>query len=68
MACKMQCPSCEKMLKEQGDEGKEAQGEYVVIGVVSREIQCCECKYKSDVHYWNNFEMSQLKLRHGLNG
>ena len=45
MACKLRCPSCELVLKEQGDEGKRAQGEYVVVDMSeeNRTIKCLKC-------------------------
>jgi hypothetical protein len=58
MACKMQCPSCKKMLKEKDDHGKVAQGEYLVINDEIRKLECCECKHISSVSDWTDFEIN----------
>ena len=34
MAAKMKCPSCGFMLKEQGDQGKRARGEYQIYDCI----------------------------------
>lgn len=43
MACKLKCPHCGLVLKERGDLGKKAQGEYIVVGGVGPKIQCVPC-------------------------
>lgn len=63
MAAKLECPKCKKILKEEGDEMKEAQGEYRVYEScwnskhakgAHRIIKCLECNKYS--------EMSELRL------
>lgn len=48
MACKLRCPTCEKVLKEKGDEGKRAEGEYVVIdeSEKNRTVKCLVCGHQ----------------------
>jgi hypothetical protein len=65
MACKMWCPQCKKVLKEEGDESKEAQGEYRVYnsdkGLKNyRVLKCLLCGYVSDVEKWSDYEIKQL--------
>jgi len=52
MACKLRCPKCKKMLKEEGDEMKSSNGEYRVYDNLAnskldagsyRLILCLEC-------------------------
>lgn len=53
MACKLRCPKCKLMLKEEGDEGKQSQGTYRVFDATSpfnidagkpdRVLRCSEC-------------------------
>lgn len=49
MAAKLKCPRCGKMLKEQGDEMKQAQGEYRILeptpyaGEISTRLVMCLC-------------------------
>lgn len=53
MACKLKCPNCEAMLKEEGDESKVSNGTYRVFdaairfykdeGKPNRLIWCSEC-------------------------
>ena len=54
MAAKCQCPKCKKMLKEEGDQGKQAQGEYRVYDNLGnsavaagkhRIVECLACGY-----------------------
>lgn len=57
MAAKMQCPKCCHILKEEGDGGKVAQGEYRVMdaagykkrGCVERALWCSVCKSITDI-------------------
>ena len=62
MAAKLECPKCKKILKEEGDEMKEAQGEYRVYKScwnskhaegTHRMVKCLECNKYS--------EMSELR-------
>lgn len=55
MAAKLECPNCKRILKEEGDGGKRAQGEYRVYDSLrnskrevgySRLIECIKCGYK----------------------
>lgn len=55
MACKLRCPACRRMLKEEGDEMKRAQGEYRVraltaatTGEQARQVECLECGWLGD--------------------
>jgi len=61
MACKLKCPNCLKVLREEGDEGKQG-GEYRVYDSLwngaseagkYRLIKCLECGHASEV---NNFD------------
>lgn len=54
MAAKIQCPECGKMLKEYGDEMKDAQGCYRVYDSLPNSIEkqgehrlleCLQCRY-----------------------
>ena len=49
MSSKLQCPNCNKILREFGDLGKRAEGEYKVIGSLGVEIRCCECGHIATV-------------------
>ena len=53
MARKLQCPRCKKILKELGDLGKDAEGEYSVIDATDRKIKCIECAFIDNVSNWN---------------
>jgi len=53
MAHKLRCPNCRRMLKQKGDEMKQAQGEYRVHDIcaeltreTARMIECLECREK----------------------
>lgn len=50
MACKLRCPKCKRMLKEAGDEGKVARGEYLVIYTNKEKtewlVECMACGYR----------------------
>lgn len=52
MACKLRCPKCKHMLKEAGDLGKVARGEYVVIYTNKEKtdwvIECMVCAYRGE--------------------
>jgi hypothetical protein len=58
MACKLKCPSCGNVLKEEGDECKQARGEYRVYDSLGnsehpasfeRLIKCLSCLYIGNV-------------------
>jgi hypothetical protein len=58
MACKLKCPECLKVLREEGDEGKKG-GEYRVYDSLwnskseagtYRLIKCLECEYITGVN------------------
>jgi len=58
MACKLRCPECKTMLKEEGDEMKKANGEYRVYDSLwnskheagaFRLLRCLKCKHMNDV-------------------
>ena len=54
MASKIECPNCKKMLKEEGDASKSAQGEYRVYDSLFnskhfRIIRCLECEKYFDL-------------------
>lgn len=58
MASKLRCPNCRKMLKEEGDQLKSANGEYRVYDNLAnskniagrfRLVGCLECWYITDV-------------------
>jgi len=58
MACKLTCPNCETVLKEEGDIGKSARGEYRVYDSLVnfkhtagkfRLILCCVCEHMATV-------------------
>lgn len=58
MACKLKCPKCQKVLKEEGDGMKEARGEYRVYDSLwnskhpdgyDRMIRCLLCNYTGTV-------------------
>jgi hypothetical protein len=57
MACKLECPSCKKILKEKDDHGKQAQGEYKVINSAVRQIECLECDFLRPVDVWTKYEL-----------
>ena len=61
MASKMECPSCNKMLKEEGDEGKSSQGEYKVIESGVRQLECLECGFINNISAWSQHYYKQLR-------
>lgn len=56
MACKLVCPQCLSVLKEKGDHGKQARGEYrIFVETTSRSkgdthIKCGVCHYFGHVN------------------
>lgn len=53
MACKLKCPNCKTVCKEEGDEMKEAQGTYVVTHGASENIlKCNVCKAERAALSW----------------
>ena len=52
MASKLKCPKCKRVLKEAGDNGKIAQGEYIVIEDKmfswNRMIECLGCAHRAE--------------------
>jgi hypothetical protein len=56
MASKMKCPQCKRMLKEAGDEGKVARGEYLVHHDPAFkwkwDIECMPCGFRADPSGW----------------
>lgn len=58
MACKMRCPQCKRILKEAGDEGKRAQGEYIVIHdpkfTGKWDIECLACAFRGEPSKWGD--------------
>ncbi len=66
MAAKLKCPKCDLILKEEGDEMKEAQGEYRVYDNLSnsvhkgdkfRVILCLSCN--------QYFDLEEMHKKHG---
>ena len=71
MAAKIPCPNCGKMLKELGDEGKKAEGEYIVYDSLrnskndardSRIIECLCCGRAERSGRWSDFEFGLISL------
>jgi Zn ribbon nucleic-acid-binding protein len=60
MAAKMECPYCNKVLKEEGDECKSAQGEYKVIESGVRQIECLACGFINNISAWSHHEINKL--------
>jgi hypothetical protein len=55
MACKLVCPDCLLVCKEEGDESKEAQGEYRVYNAPSKNtniLKCLECGCMDEADEW----------------
>lgn len=66
MAAKLQCPKCDRVLKEEGDECKEARGEYRVFDSLwnskhtkgkFRVILCLACN--------QYFNVEEMHKKHG---
>lgn len=57
MACKLRCPACKTMCKEQGDEMKKATGVYVVYTnhKGDRVLDCLVCQTANPVSEWRGF-------------
>lgn len=62
MSAKMRCPGCELYLKEEGDNMKQAQGEYKVLDAGGhRFIKCLKCGVIKTVSNWSNHQLKELK-------
>jgi len=79
MACKLKCPKCSKVLKEEGDAMKRAQGEYRVFDSLwnpkseagkYRLIECLSCYHFGgpmdfDPCFWIKVSREALKRARG---
>ena len=55
MACKLRCPTCGTMCKEEGDEMKSAPGTYTVeLGYKDNWATCSECGETTPVSEWKD--------------
>ena len=62
MACKLKCPNCNTVLKEEGDEMKESGGEYRVYENACNSLRdagdmslilCLECEYTDEAYMFS---------------
>ena len=63
MAAKLKCPKCRDILKEVGDNTKEAQGSYRVYSSLSnskeeaglfRIVECNNCGFIDNIYIWED--------------